>query len=260
MIKLKDILSVTELIGKSYMECGLTDDPGFDDVKVEGEFFGAPVEGGACFMPAPGQKTACLKSVGFSVKEGSFRDYYTQLTDRYSGPVNSGMTPFAIANGGAREWYIFDAGLTQIDISRGNVGKGVYVVISENPNPGYTGRLSIVTHKDGLKSPFEKMMKLKALSYENGILTVSITNCTGEPSTYSDSYILAKNTEGTGYSHMVKITQWRDENEPTMYEIADKETKELACDLRIFGKVNPGKYMLILDGRQLLFELAKEEY
>ena len=78
------------------------------------------------------------------MKGSSIDDFYARLTDCYSGPSDAGMTPYAEANGGAREWYIFDAGAAEINISQGSKEDFVTVVISENKNPGYTGRLVLV--------------------------------------------------------------------------------------------------------------------
>ena len=101
---------------------------------------------------------------------------------------------------------------------------------------------------------------MKAVSYENSILTVSITNKLGEDSVYSDQYILAKDKDGNGYGHMNRIRQNVDDPEDAAeYEIENGETQELSCDLRVFGKVEPGRYMLILDNMQTVFDLVEEE-
>ena len=38
-LTLNDILSAADLIGKTWEECGLQEEPGIDDIKVEGAFF-----------------------------------------------------------------------------------------------------------------------------------------------------------------------------------------------------------------------------
>ena len=259
VIRLEDILSITGYIGKKYKDCGIVDEPDYSDVKFEGPFFGTMVMCNVWFAALNGEKCPCMQQASFTVKNFSIRDLYGRLMDRYSGPINFGMEPYVRSNGGARQWYIFDAGIALINISQGSREDFVCVNISKNPNPGYMGEPVLVKYREGLRSPFETRMELKALRYERGILTVSVTNRLGEPSTYSDQYILAKNMDGTGYSHMIKKHLWVDDTEPATYEIQPRETRELACDLRVFGKVEPGSYMLILDDMKTRFELVSEE-
>ena len=254
-----DILAAAELIGKTYTECGLTADPGISNVTVRGSFFGFPVTGGAWFFPAGEDRSPRLKGVSFSVKSGLIPELYGKLMDRYGGPLDCGETPFAIANGGAVRWCLFDAGASEVTVSMGSLKDSVDVSISENPNPGYTGKLVLIRNQDGLPSPFEKRLVLAAEAYENGILTVSLTNRLGEPAVYTERFELAKSTDGKSYGHLVRKPNRPETAGTGVLEIGNKETRKLTFDLRLFGKVEPGKYMLIFNDRQLLFELVPEE-
>ena len=257
MIRLDDILSATDLIGKNYEECGLKTPPGIESIKIAGDFFGIPVTGAAWFWPSDEENISCMDSVSFSVKNSSIGDFYGQLNGLYSGPSDAGEEPYVESNGGARQWYTFDAGEALINISQGSRESFVSITISKNPSPGYTGELTLVKHQKRVPSG---EMGMNTVRYEDGILTVLITNRLGESSVYTDDYVLARKKDGeTGYSSMVHISLQVSDEEPETYEIEDKKTGELACDLRIFGKVEPGSYMLILDDMQTTFELVGKE-
>ena len=87
-----DILSVADLIGKTYEECGLQKEPEDFDVKMEGTFFGTQVKGTAWFFsPSNESNIPCMEQARFTVKGSSINDFYTQLMDCYSGPSDSGM-------------------------------------------------------------------------------------------------------------------------------------------------------------------------
>ena len=257
MIRLDDILAAADLIGKDYEECGLKTPPGIESIKIVGDFFDIPVTGAAWFWPSDEENIPCMDSVSFSVKNSSIGDFYGQLNDLYSGPSDAGEEPYVELNGGARQWYTFDAGGALINISQGSRESFVSITISKNPSPGYTGELTLVKHQKRVPSG---EMGMNTVQYEDGILTVLITNRLGESSVYTDDYVLARKKDGeTGYSSMVPISLQVSDAEPETYEIEDEKKGELACDLRIFGKVEPGSYMLILDNMQTTFELVGKE-
>ena len=255
MIKLDDIFSAAELIGKSYEECGLQEKPSNAGIKTEGSFFEIPVNGYSWFTPDD-QGIPRLERVDFSIEDSCIDDFYDQLADLYGGPSAFGEEPYSEVNGGAREWYEFDAGAALVKISQGSNEDYVYLKICQNQAPGYTGSL-ILSHVDPV---LDGSMQMKALQYENGILTVAITNRSKEAAAYSDQYVLAKRKEGeTGYGSLTRIReQSGDPKNSNIYEIGAGETQKFACDLRVFGKVEPGEYMLLLDDMQTTFELAEE--
>ena len=200
----EDILSVGDFIGKSYIECGL--EAKLSDVIIKGDFFGRAVKGKAWFLPNGG-KILSMKQASFCISNSSIDDFYLKMNDRYNGPTDAGETPYVLSNGGAREWYLFDAGPAQIEISRGSRENFTSVTISENPNPtpGYTKQLQLKKCAKDNRFLIGKTIQMRAETYQNGILTVSITNRSGTDCVCSGQYNLAQDRDGTGYGYMNKI-------------------------------------------------------
>ena len=128
------------------------------------------------------------------------------------------------------------------------------VSIYADPDPDSTGELTLKTEY-ALFSLFPDDMEMKAIDYENGILSVEITNHTEETISFDKQYTLAYE-DGSGYSSMNRMIE--EDEEAEMCALGSNETAELACDLRVFGKVKPGKYMLLVDEMQTVFELIEE--
>ena len=254
-----DMLNVTDLIGQTFEECGLKREGDFGDEDLEGAFFGIPVKGSARFAPGTEDSTPRMQHASFFVKNSSIDDFYAKLTDRYSGPTDAGEEPYAVANGGARLWYLFDAGNAHINISQGSREDFVRVLITVNPNPGYAGEPVLKRRQEFPLSFYQKKIVMKAERYEKGILTVSITNRSDELFVFTDQYVLAKAHDGGGYVHLNRIRRNVENGEdPTSYEIEQGQNREFPCDLRILGKVEPGRYMLHLDNLKTEFELIPQ--
>ena len=93
MIRTDDILSLTELIGRSYKECGLSDEPEDAVIKVSGMFFELPTSGTACLEAGDENSDLSLTSAELYVQDHALQDFYDGLVDLYGGPVDTGEDP-----------------------------------------------------------------------------------------------------------------------------------------------------------------------
>lgn len=251
---LEDILNWP---GKSLEEIKLTVDPKEKYPKCEGKLFDAKTTG-SIYLKTEGE-SRIVDSISLYTEDSSINDFYEKMLDLYGGPVNQGMEPYAKSNGGAQEWYVFDGGDVLVKICQGSENSFVEINVNINPEPEQVGKLVLRAAADTDIMTLQLSMSMKAVSYEDGILTVAITNQLGADASYSDDYILAKQTKDGGYVHMNPMGNVNSpESEANTYSIADTETQELRCDLRKFGKVYPDKYMLILDDMEMEFELLEE--
>lgn len=260
-VKIDDLLSLTDWLGKTDKELNL-DAAGasgkYMSFDVEGTFLGKKAQGSVGFEKS--EDDYHVYRVSFTASKSSLEEFYAQLIDTYGGPVDKGTEPYAKANGGAVDWFVFDAGNALVKISQGSLVDYVSVEYSQNTNPSDAGKLVIrkVAETESSYSGYD--MVLRALSYENGILTVSITNQTDETITYTDDYVLAKSADdGNTYAHLNRMDDDLGFADAQEYEIAAGQTQEMECDLRIFGKIESGKYMLILDDMQAEFQLIPED-
>jgi len=258
IIKVDDILSTTDWIGKTKKELNLDVDEKETHVRIEGDFLGSPADGNISFHDKNSEGDSVAKWVSFTIKKKSIVDFFEKLMDLYGGPVNEGMEPYAKDNGGAVEWFEFDAGKAIVRIQQGSEQNYVTVTINSNPNPTNAEMLVLKTPSDSEISTLPLEMMMKVTGYEDGILTVAITNQVGEEMTYTDDYILAKSYDnGVTYAHMNKSgVIGINVSKANVYKIADLETQELKCDLRIFGKLEAGMYMIILDDMKAEFQLV----
>lgn len=259
-IELNNILTAAEWIGKTKQELGaegIGDDISFP---VAGDFFGIPASGYAGLYEKNAENVPIVKSISFSTEKAAIQDFQEKLADLYSGPVNAGTEPYAEVNGGAVEWYTYDMGSALITIRQGSKQNYVSAEVIKNPEPGYTGELVLRKFGEKEAAVLPLMLLLKVKAYEKGILTVEIINRTGAETSYQDHYVLAKSeSEGNGYVHMRRIADgFSSAPDAKTCQIADLETQELECDLRVFGKVEAGKYMIIIDDMRAEFELIPE--
>lgn len=261
VIQVDDMLKTIDWIGKPSEEIDEDIDDSRTICDIEGTFLGKTAKGSAYFLRDDSTKRKVVNKIFFTVPNSSIQDFYGPLTDLYSGVCDEGMEPYAEVNGGAVQWYTFDAGKALINISQGSKNNFVVVTFTLNPNPGYTGKLVIRKVAEPEIETLPLIMKLKAVDYDNGILTVSISNQSGYDMTYTDDFILAKSDDnGQTYAHLFKTgSAFMSSEKENSYEIADLETQELKCDLRVFGKIEAGMYMIIIGDMRAEFQLIPEE-
>jgi len=259
-VNVDDLMDTTEWIGKTQDEIGLNMDEKEISCDVKGTFLGSKASGNVGFADKNENGQRIAGRVTLSIRKSSLYDFYNKLMDIYGGPIKEGMEPYAESNGGAVEWYTFDAGNVLIVISQGSKSDNVLVEIKENPNPSSTEKLVLRRTAESEIATLPLEMMIKAVSYDNGFLTVAITNQTGSDMTYTDDFILAKSSDGgQTYAHLNKMGNKNTiDCEPNTYEIADLETQELKCDLRQFGKIEAGMYMIIFDDANAEFQLIPE--
>lgn len=129
-IQVDDLMTTLDWIGKTREELGITSDKIYSVPKIEGNIFDYPASGDITFET---QGTLSAKQINIIVPKSSLQDFYIKLNDLYGGPAYSGMEPYVAVNGGALEWYTFDAGNTLIRIQQGNQADYVVVAFTANP-------------------------------------------------------------------------------------------------------------------------------
>jgi len=265
LVKVDDLLTTVDWIGKSEKEIepyivdkSTNNKDSYYD--IEGKFLEAKASGVLAFSKEDEKGERLVERLTITVKNSSLVDMYEKLIDIYGGPLNHGEEPYAKANGGAVDWYSFDAGRALLVISQGSEVNYCNVEIKKNPNPTSSEKLVIRKEQESELTTLPLEMIVKATEYNNGILTLEITNQTGEEISYSDDFILAKSSDnGQTYAHMTKLVSMDLINEePSEYQIADCKTQKMTCDLRRFGKIEAGMYMIILDDFRCEFQLIPE--
>lgn len=174
------------------------------------------------------------------------------LNDIYSGPISSDMTPYVASNGGAVYNSTFEDpdALITVSLSQKDYIK---VKIKPNPDPGFFGTLTL--KPAGFKGFFPKGAEADPAGYENGVLTVKVSNHTEAPLALSDDFELYERRESS-YCSKFRITMPFSPNKTAA--VLPEETAEIRLDLRAFGKVTPNEYMVRFSGIELYFVLTDE--
>lgn len=112
-------------------------------------------------------------------------------------------------------------------------------------NPKNADELQLQTNAaadEGISTlPLE--MYMTVTGYENGILTVVISNQSGYEMTYGEEYALQKQSESGEWEDVeaVKDYAWED----IAWVLADGEDAEASYDLAVFGTLTAGTYKLV---------------
>lgn len=137
----------------------------------------------------------------------------------------------------------------------------VFVVmgIFYNRNAQTTGELHLAeeTKFDEVSSQITTLpleMYLTVTDYEDGILTVLISNQSGYEMQYTEAFELEAEINGVWERLTPKGT---DRNQTAVHTIADLEEAELMCDLTAYGTLDEGHYRLLLDDLMAEFDLEK---
>lgn len=251
-----DLISAAKWIGRNPGEISEIPNDQTAYFDIEGQIFDFPA-GGTLSIRGTGDERV-VNRITLMVKKASLQDFNERLMDLYGGAMDWGQEPYVEVNGGALEWYCFDAGEAIIKISQGSEVDYVMIEYTVNSNPQNTEKLVLRPMEDAGIQTLQMAMIAKVTGYDNGILTVSILNQTGDTMTYTDEYVLAKSSDGgQTYAHLSKVG-FELAEEANEFEIADTQTQELKCDLRTFGKIEAGLYMIILDDMSAEFELVPE--
>lgn len=215
--------------------------------QAKGKFFGYDCD---CYLYFDfDQKFTDYDLFVYGNKAGKLIDI---LYDTYSGPIVSDMTPYVASNGGAVYNSTFEDpdALITLSLSQKDYIK---VKIKPNPDPGFFGTLALKPAEFKGFSP--KGVDAVPAEYEKGVLTVKVSNHTGEALALSDNFELYERRESSYYS---KFRKTFSVSPVTTITVPPEETAEIRLDLRAFGKVTPNEYLVRFSGIELYFVLADE--
>lgn len=207
--------------------------------------------------PKEGEKPA-VSELHLSFSDWTIHEAFTKAADFCSGPIQHGYQPEGSPMTGA--WYLFDAGEYLIRIEETAEPHGILLTASSNPSPGFQGNLILKKEKEESSSEYPiltlpSMVDIIIRDYSRGILTVSLNNRSQKEMEYTQNLQVYR-VEG---DELVLL-------EPVISELKGSENQKvkpmedvvMTLDLRIFGKVLPGKYMAELDGMKAFFTLIEE--
>ena len=248
-----DMLDTTEWVGKTAEELGISGHVDTGMVRITGAFLGLPASGLVSFSGSS-QKA---DSIRITVQDGSVTDFYEKLKDLYGGCLDAGMEPYVASNGGAVRWYSFTTGATVLMIQQGSNNSFVSVHIVENPDPESSVELALRKMEEPDPEKMQGRVSMRVLDYANGILTVSIVNKLGKDFICPGKLELAKsNDNGQTYDFLIPVETMKvSDGDTEMICILDNDAKELTLDLREYGKVERGKYMIRNGDMRARFEL-----
>lgn len=112
----------------------------------------------------------------------------------------------------------------------------------------------IISMEDNISTmPLE--MTMKAVKFENGILTLEIDNHSGYEMTYGEDYELQRQ-EGDSFVKVEPESDivWHD----IAYSIPDLTKVTVTCNLNPYGKLQAGVYKLIKSDMEAVFELTED--
>ncbi len=237
-VKFTDLMELKGKFGATAAELGIQEDFMFT-YTAKGNFFG---QNCSCCLGFDGDKV--LTDYSIYVHE----DPNEMFTDLYSGPVSANMTPYVESNGGAVYTYVYEDKDALISVSKADKRADYHVVFKPNPNPGFFGTLTLKPADDD--GSFPKKTEAKPAGYDNGILTVRVTNRGESPLELSDEFMLFERGDSAYYSKPPMLFRNAD-----TYTVLPGETADISLDLRIFGKVTPNGYMVEFSGIELYFVL-----
>ena len=256
-IQVGDILDLTDWIGKTAEELDLVDHVENGICNISGSFLGMPAKGMVSFISRKGDDSSTADNIRITVENSSVFDLYEQLKGLYGGCTGQGTEPYVASNGGAVKWYTFTTGPALLMIQQGNNNSFSSVSIVQNPEPDSMEELALRRMPEQDLSKLHGRMTMRVSGYDKGILTISVTNDLGTDSSFSGTIEIAKSEDnGNTYGFLVPVdTVLLPKTDTETCAIADKETKELTFDMKEYGKVRTGKYMVRLGEMKAYFDL-----
>lgn len=254
VIRTGDLTNAQGWLGMTFSELGLTDAAADEDiVKLQGRLLGEPAEGSVYLFEQNAAGERVISEINLYMYKPDFSVCFEQLKELYGGPVDYDMEPYAESNGGAVERYRFDAGPVLVSLAQASKRNYSTITFAANPNPGYQGTLQLKPARQELFGSSDLKLSAGKADFDNGVLTLHIQNTSGDVFTVTDTWTLYEKREDDGYDSMFPVGMMLRPEQS--FELEDGAEMELLCDLRDYGKLIPGKYMIDLDGRCLEFEL-----
>ena len=244
-MKFENVLELKSQFGRTAAELGIKDSFMFS-YQAKGNFCGHDCD--CCLSFDMNDHILTDYDLYFSgEKAGELMDV---LNDLCSGPVSSGMTPYAAVNGGAVYRYVFEdrEAVFTLSMSQNN---SLRISVKPNKNPGFCGTLTL--QPAGFKGFFPEKAEADPMGYDGGILTVRVVNHVEAPLDLSDDFALFERRGNSYYSKFKIIMQYIPAN---TYTVRPGEAAEIRLDLRSFGKPVPNEYMVKFSGIELYFVLA----
>lgn len=233
--------------GASAAELGINEDFMFS-YETKGKFLGYDCD---CYLGFDADKIFTDFSLYVYGVEGS--GLADKLNDMCAGPISSNMTPYVASNGGAVYSTVYEDKDALITVSMAQNRNYYSVKFKPNPNPGYLGTLTLKPAE--FKGFFPEAVEADPAGYDNGILTVKVTNHSGAPFDVSDDFVLFERKESSYYSKFRIVQSFA----PTAVNtVLPEKSLDVKLDLRVFGKPVPNTYMVQFSGIELYFVLADD--
>lgn len=254
--EMENYLEHLDIIGKTAKELGISLKTGESACDTNGVIFDASAKGQISFRKDASGGELIADTLYITVKQKNFWESFRQLVDSYSGPVSYGEEPYVESNGGSVQWFFFDAGAVNIMLSQASKYNYYSVSIQKNDMPTSTNQLQVTNVSTS--SPQDE---ISVKNYQNGILTLKVSQRLGEETAKEEEFTLHEAAEdGNGYYSLNQIDSMCRNWEPVKVTQSAEASgdAEIALDLRVFGKVFPGDYMAKVGNLRIEFSLVEE--
>lgn len=208
------------------------------------------------FYDTNSDKEKTLSEIKLYFANKTINNPYEFFSDMFDGPTDSGEEPYAVSNGGAVTWYVFEDEKYVYKLSSASNDDYFTLTVKENINPSYCGKLT-VSEYSGLRSVRPEELKVTLNSYDKGILNITVSNTSEIDIEININPSLYKGEGDDSFVSMNPLNLCIRNDE--YIKIKSKEELNLDIKLRDFGKLNPNDYLLKLEPLELCFNLKEAQ-